>query len=83
MDKLLKFFPFLPEKDDGGKLAIALVFYFLAPSAACAVVGFVLGLTIILAPVGILVGLAGSAYSIMGIVFSIMKFCGKEIAPKQ
>ena len=83
METLLKFLPFMPEKNDGGKLAIALVFYLLVPPLAAGIVGFVLGLTIILAPVALVVGLAASAYTILGVVFAILSYTGYDFAKKE
>ena len=50
----------------------------LAPIAAGAI-GFVLGLTVILLPLSFVVGLAASAYTILGIVFAVLKYLGREI----
>lgn len=75
MDKLIKLFPFLPPEKDTSKLVLALLFYILAPTVA----GFILGITIILAPLG----LVCSVYMIMGIVFSIMSFTGHSVVPAE
>ena len=78
MNKLIKIFPFLPEQGNVGKLVLAILFYLIAPSVAGFIIGFILGLTLILIPLAGIVGLALTVYSIMGIVFAILKFTGKE-----
>ena len=78
MDKLIKFFPFMPEGKDTTKLILAILFYIFVPPIPCAIIGFILGLTIILSPLAILVGLVGSAYTIMGVVFAIMSYTGNK-----
>ena len=78
MDKLLKFFPFLPESKDGGKLAIALIFYLLVPPIAAMILGAIFGVTVILLPLAFIVGLAGGAYSIAGVILSILSFTGYD-----
>ncbi len=78
MEKLMKFFPFLPTPHDGGKLAVALVFYILA-----LIVGLPLGVTVmtltvvlvLLVPVYVL---ALPAYCFMGIVLSFVRFAANE-----
>lgn len=80
MNKLIKFFPFLPAQKDTGKLILALLFYAFVPGIVGSIVGFILGLTIILAPLAIVVGLALTAYSIAGIVFAIMTFTGHDFS---
>lgn len=78
MDKLIKLFPLLPAEKATGQLIGLICFYLFVPSIAGGIVGFVLGLTIILAPISYLVGLAVTAYTVMGIVFSIMSYCGHK-----
>ena len=76
----------MPQKKETGKLVGAIIFYALVPSTVSiilsAILGFLLGLTMILAPLAIVVGLVlgslGSAYMIMGIVFAILSFVGKK-----
>lgn len=77
MDKYLKFFPLMPAPEQTDKLIWAIVFYFVAIPAISAIICFVLGLTIILAPLGIILGLACSAYSITGIIFAILCYTGQ------
>ena len=79
MNKLIKFFPLLPAEKDTGALILAILFYMFVPGIVAMVVGALLGLTIILLPLSFVVGLVASVYTIMGIVFAVMKFCGKEI----
>lgn len=80
MEKIIKFFPFMPEAKDTGKLVIAILIYFLGVPVVSSIVCFVLGLTVILAPVGIILGLACSVYSIAGLVFAIMSFTGYDFS---
>lgn len=75
MDKLIKFFPFMPEKDSIGKLALAVVFY-LAVNAVAVTVSVILSLTILLSPIGFILSYAAAAYYLMGIIFSILSFIG-------
>ena len=87
MEKLMKFFPLLPEEKDTTKLIWAIVFYVLVPSPVAVIIatilGMILGITMILLPlapvVGGALGLAGTVYSVMGIVFAIMKYTGTKI----
>ena len=80
MDKVLKFFPFMPEEKDTGKLVIAILIYVLGIPFVSAIVSFILGLTVILAPVGILLGFACSAYSLAGLVFAILCYVGVDMS---
>ena len=79
MEKLIKLFPLMPAAKDGGKLAVAILFYVFVPWLVSLVIAIVLGITIILSPRAVLVGLVGNAYTIMGIVFAIMSYCGKPL----
>lgn len=80
MDKLIKFFPLMPEEKDGGKLAVAIIFYLFVPSIVGSIIGFILGLTVILLPLAFVVGTVVSAYTVMGIVFAIMKYSGHDLS---
>ena len=79
MEKWIKFFPLMPEEKDTNKLILAILFYVLVPPIAAGAIGFVLGLTVILLPLSFVVGLAASAYTILGIVFAVLKYLGREI----
>ncbi len=79
MNKLLKFFPLMPAKGDTAKLVWAIVFYFFVPTIAAGIIGFILGITIILAILAPIVGLVAAVYQVMGIVFAIMNYLGKEV----
>ena len=79
METVLKFFPFLPEPKDTGKLVLAILFYFLGVPVVCGIIGFVLGLTIILSPIALLVGAVGGVYSLAGTVFAILKYCNVDL----
>ena len=78
MEKLIKFFPFMPQPMDGGKLALAILFYLFVPGIAGGIIGFIMGLTIILLPLTTLVGIAVTAYTVMGIVFAVMSYNGHD-----
>ena len=79
MEKLLKFFPLMPAAKDTAKLVWAIVFYALVPPIACGIVGFILGVTVILAPLAFVVGIAGTAYTAFGIVCAILSYIGKDL----
>lgn len=83
MDKLIKFFPFMPAEKEVGKFILALAFYLLVPTPVAGIIGFVLGLTIILAPVGIIVGFVLGIYGLMGAVLALLSFLGHDIAGKK
>ncbi|MBR6509371.1 MAG: hypothetical protein IKT38_02055 [Clostridia bacterium] len=78
MNKLLKFFPLMPAPKEESKLIWAIVFYVLVPPIVAMILGFILGLTIILLPLAFIVGLAASAYTVMGIVFAILCYTGHD-----
>lgn len=80
MNKLIKFFPFMPTPKETGKLILAILFYLIVPGIVGGIIGFILGITIILAPLSIVVGLAATAYTIMGVVFAIMSFTGHDFS---
>lgn len=79
MEKLLKFFPLLPEKDNVGKFVLALVFYVFAPPIASAVVCIVLSITIIGLSLIHVVSVIASLYTIAGALLSFAKFKGIDI----
>ena len=78
MKDLLKFFPFLPEEKNVGKLILALLFYTYVPVIAS---GFVMGLsvTIILAPPATIASTAILLYGVAGVAMSILKYMGKDL----
>lgn len=80
MNKLIKFFPFMPAPKETGKLILAILFYLIVPAIVAGIIGFILGITIILSPLAFVVGLAATAYTIMGIVFAIMSFTGHDFS---
>ena len=82
MDQILKFFPFMPEAKDTGKLIIAILIYFLGVPAVVFVVSFILGLTVILAPVAFIIGSVASLYSMAGVIFAILCYCGVDLSAK-
>lgn len=71
METILKFFPFLPEPKDTGKLVLAILFYFFAPG----IVGTILAFTIILSPVSAILSL----YGLAGIVLAILKYANVDL----
>ncbi len=79
MKTLIKFFPFLPRTKDTGILILAVIFYLFVPPIVGIIIGALLGVTIILLPLASVVGMVVSAYTIMGIIFAIMSYQGKEI----
>lgn len=79
MEKWIKYFPLMPEEKDTNKLVLAILFYLFVPPIAAGIIGFILGLTVILLPLSFVVGLACSAYTILGIVFAVLKYTGREI----
>ena len=79
METLLKFFPFMPEPKETGKFILALAFYLIVPPIVSFIIGAILGLTIILAPVGIIVGFVLGIYGLAGTVFAILKFAGVDL----
>ena len=78
MKSLLKFFPLMPAEKDTGKLVLAILFYLFVPSTIGAIIGFILGLTIILLPLAFIVGTIVSAYTIAGIVFAVLCYAGQK-----
>ena len=104
MNKLIKFFPLMPQPKESGKLVGAIFFYVFVPNIVAlilsgiwtifavilsAAIGFLLGLTVVLAPLavvvgfilglpGLLIGLLGFAYMVMGIIFAILSYNGRE-----
>ena len=79
METLLKFFPFMPAPKETGKFILALAFYLIVPPIVSFIIGAILGLTIILAPVGVLVGFVLGIYGLAGTVFAILKFAGVDL----
>ena len=79
MEKLLKFFPLMPAEKDTAKLVWAILFYVFAPSIAGSIIGFFLGLTVILLPLAFVVGIAVTAYTAFGIVCAILSYIGKDL----
>lgn len=78
MDKLIKFFPFMPKKGEVGKLILAIAFYLIATTIVAGIIGAVLGMTIILYPLAFVVGAVEFVYKVGGVVFAIMSFTGYD-----
>jgi hypothetical protein len=78
MKKLLKIYPFLPKPHEGGKLALALLFYLLAIPVISVPIAFVLGFTILLFPIAMIFALLENVYVISGAVFAIMSYAGYD-----
>lgn len=83
MEKLMKLFILLPQPKDTAKLVWAILFYIFVPPIVAGLIGMILGFTVILVPLAVPVGLAFSAYTIMGIVFSIMSYMGQDLPGKK
>ena len=99
MEKLMKLFILLPQPKDASKLVLAILFYFFVPRIAVAslisiIFYFLYFLLIIIYPImslGILmlmpliiiISLATVAYTIMGIVFSILSYMGQDLPGKK
>ena len=82
MSTLLKFFPLMPKKGEVGKLVGAIIFYAIVPVLVAAIIGFILGLTMILAPLAIVVGSVLGVYGTAGLVFAILQFAGVDLCKK-
>lgn len=79
MEKLLKIFILLPPAKDVKKLILALLFYLLAPVPVGAIVGGLMGLTVILIPLTGIVGTVLGLYGMAGVVFSILTYMGNDL----
>jgi hypothetical protein len=79
MDFLKKIFILIPEEKNVGKLILALLFYVYVPVIAAGVVGGILGVTIILAPVAVPVGFVCNVYALIGIAKSVLAYMGKDL----
>ena len=77
--KLIKYFPLMPGEKETGKLILAIAFYLIVPPIAVTIVSFILGLTVILAPVALVLGLACNVYIILGIIFAVLSYMGKDV----
>ena len=86
MGELMKFFPVLPMEKELSKLIWSILFYiYVSPIIFAGVnmaVSSVLGLTLILALLtpltSVVVNLVGTAYAVLGVVFSIMYYIGRR-----
>lgn len=79
MEKLLKYFPFLPEERNTEQLIKAIIFYAVVPVIPAVILAFFFMITIILFPLAYCVLALASLYIAAGIFFSIMKFLGKDL----
>lgn len=79
IEKIKKFFPLMPAKDDATKLIIAILVYFFVPGIIAGIIGFICGLSIILLPIAFVVGTVAFAYTVVGIVLAVLNYLGKEI----
>ena len=77
MNTLIKFFPFIPAEKDGGKLVLALLFYLVIVPIINLIVGFILGLTVILIPLAFFTGFFFGIYGLVGTVLAIVGYLGK------
>ena len=79
METLLKFFPFMPEKNDTGRLVLAIFFYLFVPSIVATILSSLLLFTIALPTI---IASLSPIYTIMGIVFAILSYTGTELVKK-
>ena len=79
MDFLKKIFILIPEEKNVGKLILALLFYVYVPFLASGLVGGILAVTVILAPVAALVSFVCNVYAVVGVVKAILAYMGKDL----
>ena len=77
--QLIKYFPLMPAAKETGKLILAIAFYLIVPGLVGTIVGAILGITIILLPLTPVVGLLGTVYTVLGIIFAVMSYMGKDV----
>ena len=77
--KLIKYFPLMPAAKETGKLILAFAFYLIVPGLVGTIVGAVMGITLILLPLTPVVGLLGTVYTVLGIIFAVMSYMGKDV----
>lgn len=82
MDFLKKIFILMPEEKNVGKLILALLYYIYAPVLVGGLVSFILGMTVILAPVGAMVAFACMVYGLVGAIKSVLAYLGKDLCCK-
>ena len=82
MEKIIKFFPFMPPEKNVGRLILAIVICMIAPSVAASILTILLGITVILSPLVPIVIILCGAYGIMGFVLSILSFAGTDFSKK-
>ena len=69
----------MPAAKETGKLILAIAFYLIVPGLVGTIVGAILGITIILLPLTPVVGLLGTVYTVLGIIFAVMSYMGKDV----
>ena len=79
MEALKKYFPLMPEEKNVGKLILALLFYVYVPTLVGGLLVSVLGLTVILAPVGAMASFVCTVYGLVGVVKSVLAYLGKDL----
>lgn len=79
MDALKKLFILMPGKKETGKLILALLFYVYVPFLASGLVGGILAITVILAPVAALVSFVCNVYAVVGVVKAILAYMDKDL----
>ena len=77
--QLIKYFPLMPLEKETGKLILAIAFYLIVPGLVGSVVGAVMGITLILLPLTPVVGLLVTVYTVLGIIFAVMNYMGKDV----
>ena len=80
MEKLLKFFPFMPAPKETGKLIWAIAWYFIILPVINVIVCTICGALVILLPVALILGPVLSIYSLAGLIFAIMSFVGFDFS---
>ena len=76
MDKLKKFFPLMPKKDDIKNFILSLLFYQVAVPMIVSSVTAMLIYSFIFMGISTPLAYVGSAYAFVGTVFSILHFAG-------
>ena len=80
MNNILKFFPFMPGKNETGKLILAYALYNIALPLVVSLVNILLSLTIILSPVALVLAFVANAYALFGVVFAVLHYVGYDFS---
>ena len=79
LNKILKIFPFMPDKGSVKDLILTIAFYFFAPVVAGCILLPVVVIIFPLLLIAPIIDLALTVYGILGIIFSIMNYMGKDV----